>query len=170
MIPALKSDTITAIATARGLGGIGIIRISGNRSLDILSSIFQRKAQKKPDARPVNFIRRRLEHGWALDASGKVLDEVLAVYMPGPHTFSGEDVAEIHCHGGRAILDAVLESVLSRGSRLAEPGEFTRRAYLNGRLDLSQSEAVAEMIAAPTLQGVYLARNKLEGRLGRTLG
>lgn len=162
----LASDTITAIATARGLGGIGVIRISGSSSLSILQSMFR----KKPDgAESAAFKARLLTHGWILDQSGKLLDEVLAVYMPAPHTFSGEDVAEIHCHGGRAVLDAALESVLSRGARLAQPGEFTRRAYLNGRLDLSQAEAVAEMIEAPTREGVYLARNKLEGKLGQEL-
>ena len=105
----------------------------------------------------------------AAASSPEALDEVLAVYMPGPGTFSGEDGVGIHCHGGRAVLDGVMESALRRGARLAEPGEFTRRAFLNGRLDLSQAEAVAEMIAAPSLEGVYLARNKLEGRLGQSL-
>ncbi len=159
-----NTDTIAAVATARGVGGIGVIRISGGKAADILRAMFRRGGRELADFAP-----RRMEHGWILDAGGQDLDEVLAVYMPGPHTFSGEDVAEIHCHGGRAVLDAALLSVLSRGARLAEAGEFTRRAYLNGRLDLSQSEAVAEMIAAPTLQGVYLARNKLAGKLGQTL-
>lgn len=167
------TDTIAAIATARGLGGIGIIRISGSSALLILQSIFHKQAAQPPKKITsviVNFTPRLLTHGWILDAQGKALDEVLAVYMPGPQTFSGEDIAEIHCHGGRAVLDAVLESVLNRGARLAQAGEFTRRAYLNGRMDLSQAEAVAEMISAPTREGVYLARNKLEGRLGETLG
>lgn len=165
MIQALNTGTIAAIATARGLGGIGIVRLSGSGARDVLRGMFRPGRGGEPKLKP-----RRLEHGWALDASGQALDEVLSVFMPGPNTFSGEDVAEIHCHGGRAVLEAVLESALSRGCRLADAGEFTRRAYLNGRLDLSQAEAVAEMIAAPTLQGVYLARNKLEGRLGQELG
>lgn len=163
----MRSDTITAIATARGLGGIGVIRISGALSLGILRGMFRKKTIDA--AAPEDFKPRLLSHGWVLDADGKVLDEVMAVYLPGPQTFSGEDTAEIHCHGGKAVLDAVLESILSRGARLAGPGEFTRRAYLNGRLDLSQAEAVDEMISAPTRQGVYLARNKLEGKLGQDL-
>ena len=162
-----NSDTIAAIATARGLGGIGVIRVSGPLSLDILKSMFR----KKPDdaSGPDGFKARELTHGWVLDDDGKALDEVMAVYMPGPHSFSGEDTAEIHCHGGRTVTETLLESTLARGARLAAPGEFTRRAYLNGRLDLSQAEAVDEMISAPTRQGVYLARNKLEGKLGQDL-
>ena len=154
------NDTIAAIATAPGSGGIGIIRVSGPAALPILQTIFSRK---------IEFAPRRLEYGWVLDAAGSPLDEVLAVFMPGPRTFSGEDTAEIHCHGGVAVLEAVLETVFSLGARPASPGEFTRRAFLNGRLDLSQAEAVAEMISAPTLQGVHLARNKLAGRLSAKL-
>jgi tRNA modification GTPase len=131
-----------------------------------LRSIFRRAPRARGEA---DFVPRRLEHGWVLDAGGAALDEVLAVFMPGPHTFTGEDTAEIHCHGGVAVLEAVLESVLSRGAGAAGPGEFTRRAFLNGRLDLSRAEAVAEMIAAPTLQGVFLARNKLAGGLDAPL-
>ncbi|MDR1125548.1 MAG: tRNA uridine-5-carboxymethylaminomethyl(34) synthesis GTPase MnmE [Deltaproteobacteria bacterium] len=153
-------DTIAAIATAPGSGGIGIIRVSGPRALPILQKIFNR---------PIEFAPRRLEYGWALDAAGSPLDEVLAVFMPGPRTFSGEDTAEIHCHGGAAVLEAVLGAVYALGARPAGAGEFTRRAFLNGRLDLSQAEAVAEMIAAPTLPGVHLARNKLAGRLSEKL-
>ncbi|MDR2892232.1 MAG: tRNA uridine-5-carboxymethylaminomethyl(34) synthesis GTPase MnmE [Deltaproteobacteria bacterium] len=189
------TDTIAAIGTARGLGGIGIVRLSGPDSLSLLQRLFSRQSrlsQKAPailpptvdilpqasaDSSPLpqniptpfNFSPRKLEHGWLLDTAGRPLDEVMAVFMPGPHSFSGEDMAEIHCHGGRAVLDAVLEACLMAGARLAEAGEFTRRAFLNDRMDLSQAEAVAEMIAAPTLQGVFLARNKLEGRLGLDL-
>lgn len=155
-----SNDTIAAIATAPGSGGIGIIRVSGPQALPLLKKIFSRN---------IEFTPRRLEYGWALDAAGSPLDEVLAVFMPGPRTFSGEDTAEIHCHGGQAVLAAVLGAVFALGARPAGPGEFTRRAFLNGRLDLSQAEAVAEMIAAPTLQGVHLARNKLAGRLSAKL-
>ena len=99
--------------------------------------------------------------------SEKILDEVLAVFMPGPATFTGEDTAEIHCHGGVAVTDAVLSAVLAAGARLAFPGEFTRRAFLNGRLDLSQAEAVAECIAANSPEALDLAQAKLGGLLGR---
>ncbi|MDR2051422.1 MAG: tRNA uridine-5-carboxymethylaminomethyl(34) synthesis GTPase MnmE [Deltaproteobacteria bacterium] len=159
-----SSDTIAAVASARGTGGIGIIRLSGPEALKILRAVFRRGGGSLTEFTP-----RRLEYGWVLDAFGQALDEVMAVYLPGPHSFSGEDTAEIHCHGGLALVEAVLESVLRRGARPAGPGEFTRRAFLNGRLDLSQAEAVAEIISAPTLQGIHLARNKLEGFLGARL-
>ena len=167
-----SSDTIAAIATAQGDGGIGIIRLSGPDALKALQAMFTKKAwqdSRQAVKRKFVFTPRRLEHGWILDRTGRPLDEVMAVYLPGPHSFSGEDITEIHCHGGRTVTVAVLESALEHGARMAEPGEFTRRAFLNGRIDLSQAEAVAEIIAAPTAQGVYLARNKLEGRLGQSL-
>lgn len=166
-----SSDTIAAIATPRGLGGIGIVRISGPHALKILRSMFQKhsRMQEHSGSRHVDFKPSRLEHGWISDAHGRVLDEALAVYMPGPGSYTGENVAEIHCHGGLAVTEAVLGAALDRGARLAQAGEFTRRAFLNGRMDLTQAEAVAEMIAAPTLEGVYLARNKLEGRLAGQL-
>jgi tRNA modification GTPase len=182
-----SAETITAISTAvtgtnfTGAasfthsvtsisGGIGIVRLSGTKSLPILQRLFSKKIHRTKDLRATfAFTPRKLEHGWIYDAESSPLDEVLAVFMPGPHTFTGEDVAEIHCHGGKAVLQAILASTITAGARLAEPGEFTRRAFLNGRLDLSQAEAVAEMIASPTLQGVYLARNKLEGRLSSIL-
>ena len=161
---AAPEESIAAIATARGAGGIGIIRVSGGEALRILRASF-----KSSRGGEVNFAPRRLEYGWALDAQGRPLDEALAVYMPGPHSFTGEDSAEIHCHGGLVVLEAALASVCAHGARPAGPGEFTRRACLNGRLDLSRAEAVAEMIAAPTLQGVRLARNKLAGGLSAGL-
>ncbi|MDR1242927.1 MAG: tRNA uridine-5-carboxymethylaminomethyl(34) synthesis GTPase MnmE [Deltaproteobacteria bacterium] len=161
--------TAGSINSARSAGGgIGIVRLSGAEALRILQNLFSKKIGPEP-APPFAFTPRRMEHGWICDAGAFPLDEVLAVFMPGPHTFTGEDVAEIHCHGGKAVLQAILGATVASGARLAAPGEFTRRAFLNGRLDLSQAEAVAEMISAPTLQGVYLARNKLEGRLSGIL-
>ncbi|MCL1889084.1 MAG: tRNA uridine-5-carboxymethylaminomethyl(34) synthesis GTPase MnmE [Desulfovibrionaceae bacterium] len=157
-----RTETIAAIATGKGAGGIGIIRISGPSSLQILHTAFEKSG--KPGFSP-----RRLEHGWVLDSRNRRLDEALAVYMPEPRSFTGEDTAEIHCHGGRAVLEAALESALWRGARAAGPGEFTRRALLNGRLDLSRAEAIGELIAAPTLEAARLARNKLEGRLSAAL-
>lgn len=171
MIHYTDDDTIAAIATAQGQGGIGIIRISGPDSANILKRVFYREGRKEqsisrsgPSLRPY-----RLEHGWVHDLDGITLDEVMAVFMPGPHSFTAEDTVELHCHGGVAVLNAVLDTLFKLGARPAERGEFTRRAYLNGRLDLSQAEAVAEMISAPTREAVFLARNKLEGRLGEEL-
>ena len=156
------ADTIAAIATAPGAGGVGIIRISGPKAHEILLSMF------RPDSAAFkDFIPRMLHHGSVLDSEGRVADDALAVLFKGPHSFTGEDCAEIQGHGGSAVLSALLESVLSRGARMAERGEFSRRAFLNGRMDLSQAEAVAELIAAPSREGAYLASAKLEGLLGR---
>jgi tRNA modification GTPase len=107
--------------------------------------------------------------GHALDGEGRFLDQVLAVFMPGPHSATGEDVAEIHCHGGQGIAATLLESCLAAGARPAGPGEFTRRAFLNGRMDLTQAEAVAEIINAPSREGIRLAQAKLDGLLGRRI-
>ena len=112
-----------------------------------------------------NFRPWTMHRGALLDSRDEPLDDVLAVFMPGPRTYTGEDVAEIHCHGGPAIVHAALDSLLRLGARLAEPGEFTRRAYLNGRMDLTQAEAVAELIAAPGREAARHSFGRLEGRL-----
>ena len=156
------ADTIAAIATAPGAGGVGVIRISGPKAHDILLSLFRPSAPSFRDFTP-----RMLHHGRILDAQNREADEALVVFFKAPHSFTGEDCAEIQGHGGVAVLSALLDSVLSRGARMAERGEFTRRAFLNGRMDLSQAEAVAELIAAPSREGVYLASAKLDGLLGR---
>ena len=157
-----ENDTIAAIATAPGAGGVGIIRISGPKAYEILHSMFRPGASSFRDFTP-----RMLHHGRLLDAQNHEADDALVVFFKGPHSFTGEDCAEIQGHGGPAVLAALLDSVLSRGARMAERGEFTRRAFLNGRMDLSQAEAVAELIAAPSREGVYLASAKLDGLLGR---
>lgn len=159
----MTTDTIAAIATAPGAGGIGIVRVSGPGALPILEKLFAPagKGGYKP------WILRR---GRVQDTEGNTLDDSLAVFMPGPKTFTGEDVAEFQCHGGPALLAAVLEACLCAGARLAERGEFTRRAFLNGRMDLTQAEAVAEMIAAPSKEGARLAAAKLDGVLGQRIG
>ncbi len=156
-----QEGTIAAIATPPGHGGVGIIRISGPDSHAILGRLFLPASPRFAGFRPW-----MLHRGRACDASGAPLDDVLAVAMPGPRTFTGEDVAEIHCHGGPAVLAAVLEAACACGARLAERGEFSRRAFLNGRMDLTQAEAVAEMIAAPARGGLRLAQARLQGLLG----
>jgi tRNA modification GTPase len=155
-------DTIAAIATPPGAGGIGIVRISGPEAADILQALFRPSA-----AGFSGFTPRLLHHGRIVNGEGKELDDALAVFFPEPHSFTGEDTAEIHGHGGPAVLAAVLDAALRRGARAAGRGEFTRRAFLNGKMDLSQAEAVAEIIAAPGEEGVRLASAKLEGLLGR---
>lgn len=155
-------STIAAIATPPGAGGIGIVRISGPRAKDVLARVF---LPLSPDFE--NFRPWRLHRGRMLDRHGEELDDVLAVFMPGPRTFTGEDMAEIHCHGGPFLLEEALLSVLSLGARQAERGEFSRRAFENGRLDLSQAEAVAELIGASSREAARFGLSRLDGQLGR---
>ncbi len=157
-------DTIVAIATPVGSGGIGIVRISGKDAKHILAKVFLSNSPKFTNFRPWTLHRGRF-----IDESGHLVDDVLAVYMPGPKSFTGENIAEIHCHGGRAIMQLVLQTLIFHGARLAEHGEFSRRAFLNGRMDLTQAEAVAEMIAANNSTALRLSSNKLDGLLGKQI-
>ena len=159
-----QTETIAAPATATGQGGIGVIRMSGPATRSILARIFQPAAPGFSGFRPWTLYRGRI-----LAVSGTLLDDGLAVFMPGPRSFTGEDVAELHCHGSPALLGLVLENLCMAGARLAERGEFTRRAFLNGRMDLTQAEAVAELIAAPGPEAARWAALRLEGRLGRQI-
>lgn len=150
-------DTIAAVATAPGEGGIGIIRISGEKSKEILSRIFVPAAASE-------IVNRRMTYGHIRDSEdGRIVDEVLCVYMQAPKTYTAEDVVEINCHGGMVPLRRTLQLVLENGARMAEPGEFTKRAFLNGRLDLSQAEAVIDVIKAKTDKTFDVAMNQLEG-------
>jgi len=213
----LDRDTIAAIATPAGVGGIGIVRVSGSEALAIAKALFTPKAAHFVDFRPW-VLHRGCVHtytgaahthtgavlasggavhthtgavlaprgdllapggdvqthtgavlapvGDLLAPGGDILDDALLVYMPAPNTYTGEPCVEFQCHGSMSILTAVLEAVLQAGARLADRGEFTRRAYLHGRLDLSQAEAVGEVVHAPSLQGAQLALAKLQGVLG----
>lgn len=158
------ADTIAAIATAPGAGGVAVLRVSGPTARAVLTQVFHPAATAFLD-----YVPWKLTRGKVMDAQGYPLDDALAVFMPGPRTFTGEDVAELHCHGGPALVMAVLEELFRAGARQAERGEFTRRAFLNGRMDLNQAEAVAELIAAPTRQGVRLAVSKLDGLLSQRM-
>jgi tRNA modification GTPase len=154
----LLQDTICAIATPIGEAGIGLIRLSGPEALDIAGRIF---SPKNP---PGFFKSHTLYYGWIKDpVSGGVVDEVLLSYMAAPKTYTCEDVIEINCHSGYAVLNRILGLVLATGARLAQPGEFTRRAFLNGRIDLSQAEAVIEVIRSRSEQGMLLASRHLRG-------
>lgn len=154
-------STIAAIATPYGEGGIGIVRISGEQAKEILDRIFV-SSNGKP------MISRQLTYGNIVDpTSGKVIDEVLASYMKGPKTYTTEDVVEINCHGSVVSLRKTLELVLRHGAELAEPGEFTKRAFLNGRLDLVQAEAVIDLIKAKSDKFFDVAISQLEGELSR---
>ena len=154
-------STIAAISTAYGEGGIGIIRISGEKSLEILEKIFDT---------PFKIENRKMTYGHIRDPkNGEVMDEVLAVYMKAPNTYTREDVVEINCHGSVVSLKNTLDLVLRSGAELAEPGEFTKRAFLNGRLDLSQAEAVIDIIKAKTDKSFDVAIKQLDGSLKRKI-
>jgi tRNA modification GTPase len=160
-----KTDTIAAVATPPGTGGIGIIRISGPRALSILCHLFRsRQGQVK-----TSFQSHKLYYGTLVRHTGRVLDEVLAVYMRAPATYTREDVVELHSHGSWLVLQTVLEEVFRAGARPAEPGEFTKRAFLAGRIDLTQAEAVIDLLAARTTGGVDLAVEQMQGRLKEEL-
>ena len=157
-------DTIAAIATAPGEGGIGIIRISGPKSLEVAEEIFFSMSGKKISEYPA----RTLIFGNIKDGDKKI-DEVLVAYMKGPNSYTAEDVIEINCHGGFISVKRILELVLSKDVRLAEAGEFTKRAFLNGRIDLSQAEAVIDVINAKTDKAHEVAENQLDGSLSNRI-
>ncbi len=155
----MYNDTISAIATPPGEGGIGVVRLSGNAALAIVQRIFQPR-------RPGPLRSYRLRYGHIINPhDGQVVDEVLVAVMRAPHSFTREDVVEISCHGGSLPLQQVLGLTLAGGARLAQPGEFTLRAFLNGRIDLSQAEATLDVIRAQTASGLALAQAQLGGWL-----
>ena len=157
-------DTIAAIATAPGEGGIGIIRISGYKSLQVAQSIFKSKSGKMIK----DYNTRTLIYGKIVDGE-KVIDEALVAYMKGPNSYTAEDVIEINCHGGFISVKKILELILSKGVRLADAGEFTKRAFLNGRIDLSQAEAIIDVIKSKTDMAHEVAQNQLEGSLAKKI-
>ena len=155
----MYNDTIAAIATPLGEGGIGIVRLSGPEALSIAHKIFSDELAD-----------HRVVHGKIINPATKtVVDEVLACYMAAPHTYTAEDVVEINCHGGPMPLQQVLELLLKHGARPANPGEFTLRAFLNGRIDLAQAESVLDIIRAKTASSLRVAMQGLEGNLSRAL-
>ncbi len=153
-------DTIAAISTPRGEGGIGIVRLSGDESLGILSKIFKPKSKK--DVKDIKSYT--INYGHIYDGD-ELIDEVLVSVMKAPNTYTREDIVEINCHGGYLITQKVLELVLKSGAKIAEPGEFTRRAFLNGRLDLTQAEAIIDLIHGKTDKSISLSLNNLRGDL-----
>lgn len=164
MIYLFIDDTIAAIATAPGEGGIGIIRISGPEACDIAEEIFVSMSGKKIKEYPA----RTLIYGYIADGE-KRIDEVLMAFMKGPNSYTAEDVIEINCHGGFLSVKKILELVFKKGARPAEAGEFTKRAFLNGRIDLSQAEAVIDVINAKTDKAHEVAETQLEGSLSKKI-
>ena len=155
------NDTICAIATSQGVGAIAIVRVSGEESIEIVNSIFKGKDLTKVNSHTINY-------GHIMD-NDEVIDEVLVSVMKSPRTFTTEDVVEINTHGGIAPTNRVLELLLEKGCRLAEPGEFTKRAFLNGRIDLLEAEAVMDKINAQTEKQNQLANNQLNGKVSKLI-
>ena len=154
----ILDDTIAAIATAAGVGGVGIVRLSGPQAIPIAEAAVGRA------------LSREVHVAWAHDLRGHRIDQVLAFAMRGPKSFTGEDVAELHGHGGSQNLASLLASLVERGARIAEPGEFTRRAVANGKLDLLRAEALLEVIHASSDRAWRLAQDNLSGQLGTRVG
>ena len=160
------SDTIAAIATPVQPGAIGILRLSGAGTCAALDAVFRAKNGKKTGAQR----SRTMVLGELLDETGQVIDNVLCVVFPAPHSYTGEDCAELHCHGSPIVLDAGLRALFAAGCRQATGGEFTKRAFLNGQLDLIQAESVVDLIDAETAQQAHNAVCQLDGALSRTVG
>ncbi len=159
-VKSMSEDLIAALSTPPGEGGIGIIRASGNGVIDQVDQIFSpAKGVRLTDKDGFS-----LTLGWITDKDGSKIDQVVMGIMRAPHSYTGEDVVEINCHGGSLPVRRCLQRCLDLGLRLAEPGEFTKRAFLNGRLDLSQAEAVIDVIRAKTDRGLQLAMHQLEGK------
>lgn len=154
----MKKDTIAAIATAIGNAGIGIVRVSGEEALLIAEKIFKGKK------RPQEWKSHTIHYGYIFDGDDRI-DEVLVSYMKGPNSYTAEDTIEINCHGGILVTRKVLETVIRYGARPAEPGEFTKRAFLNGRMDLSQSEAVIDIINSQNELALKSSMNQLQGSI-----
>jgi tRNA modification GTPase len=155
------ADTIAAIATAvvPEQGSVGIVRLSGSQALSIAQAIFHPARPQRP------WTSHQMIYGWIRDEKGQTLDEALAVWMQAPRSYTREDVVELHCHGGIMVVQATLQQCLRKGSRLAQPGEFSLRAFLNGRIDLTQAESVADLVSARSPQAAQMAMAGLQGKL-----
>lgn len=158
----MKNDTIAAIATAPGVGAISIVRLSGPLAFDIGEKIF---------SKPFRHAKSHTAHyGNILDSKGETIDNVLLLIMKNPHSYTGEDSIEISCHGGSLVTRNVLQRVLEAGARMAEPGEFSLRAFVNGKMDLAQAEAVQTLIGAKNDLALHLAKQQLQGALSEKIG
>src|SRR2546422_622975 len=163
-------DTICAIATPVGDGGIGIVRISGEKAIEVASGLVRlRSGRSLVSVKSHTLYQADILDTAAARDAGRAVDEALVVVMRSPHSYTAEDVVEIHCHGGPLVLQTVCEAVMRRGARLAEPGEFTKRAFLNGRLDLTQAEAVLDTICAKTVGSLRIAQAQLRGTLSKEI-
>jgi tRNA modification GTPase len=162
------SDTIVAVATPPGRGGIGVVRLSGPVALTVVQTLITHGEALQP--RHATFSRVRLKPDAGAATETAAIDQVVVTFFPGPHSYSGEDVVEISAHGSPVVLTAIVSAAIAEGARLAEPGEFTLRAYLNGRIDLMQAEAVNDLIDAATPLQARTAFDQLDGTLTRAIG
>ena len=158
------SDTIVAIATAiaPAQGSVGIVRLSGSEALRILSQLFKPAGSR-------TWQSHQLTYGWVCTAAGEVVDEAMGVWMQSPRSYTREDVVEIHCHGGLMAVQGILKLCLSAGARLAEPGEFTLRAFLNGRIDLTQAESIADLVGSASPEAARMALAGVQGQLAQPI-
>lgn len=160
----MKKDTIAAIATAMTNSGIGIVRMSGTEAFDIIQKIYKGKNNKNLS----QVKSHTIHYGYIMDGE-ETIDEVLVMIMKGPHSFTGEDTVEIDCHGGVFVVKRILETVIKNGARPAEPGEFTKRAFLNGRMDLSQAEAVIDVINSKNEYALKSSVSQLKGNVQKKI-
>ncbi|MCD6362771.1 MAG: tRNA uridine-5-carboxymethylaminomethyl(34) synthesis GTPase MnmE [Synergistetes bacterium] len=161
----MERDTIAALATPWGEGGVAILKVSGPDAIDIVSKIFRGKKKNLKTMKTY-----QMAYGYIVDPlTGLEIDEVIVSLMKAPYSYTREDVVEINCHGGTLVARQILEILLAVGARLAEPGEFTRRAFLNGRIDLTQAEAVLELVRARSSQALKIATRKLKGEFGERI-
>jgi tRNA modification GTPase len=161
----INEDTIVALATPPGEGGIAVIRLSGPESLNIGKKIYVNRKREKQE----KFNDRYLNYGYILDKDKNIVDEVLMVFMKAPRTYTREDVVEIHCHGGMIPVRRIIDLTLEEGARLAMPGEFTKRAFLNGRVDLAQAEAVMDLISSKSEDAAKASLSQMAGALSRKI-
>ena len=162
----MRTDTIAAIATGMSSAGIGIVRISGSQAFEVADRIFRDKRERP--RRLSQEKDRRVYYGYIFDGDEKI-DEVLVLTMRGPHSYTAEDTVEINCHGGILVVRKILETVIRNGARTAEPGEFTKRAFLNGRIDLAQAEAVADVIQASNDYALKSSLSQLGGSVSKKI-
>ena len=155
------SDTIAGVATAPGEGGIAIVRISGENAIQLFTAVFHASGRKPP------FPDHLLIHGIVVDQNGETVDEAMGVVMAAPHSYTAENVCELHVHGGHAAASIVMKLLIELGARPAEPGEFTRRAFMNGRIDLAQAEAVMGIIGARSAAALKSQEALLSGGASR---
>ena len=161
----LDNDTICALATPHGMGAIAVVRISGPKALEIVASLFQQRSKSLETS---EIVSHKVYHGYLIN-NGEMLDEVLVTFFRAPHSFTGEDSAEISVHGSVYVQQKLLQVLISHGCRMAEAGEFTRRAFVNRKFDLAQAEAIADLISSESEAAHRVAINQLKGGFSKEL-